>query len=91
MWDFQRAAQVLEATLRFDSNDPNTSYYLWQDYSHLGQTAKAEQARQNMTQLISPQRPLYAKSRDPMAAIVRGQHEAYLHNTGQLNLYEHLP
>ncbi len=80
--DYQRSAQIFEATLRLDSKDPNIWYYLWQDYSHLGQTAKAEQARQNMTQLISPQRPLYAKSRDPMAAIVRGQHEAYCTTPG---------
>ena len=75
MGDFQRSAQVLGATLKFDSRDPNTWYYLWQDYSKLGQTAKAEQAQQNMTQLISPQRPLYAKSRDPMAGIISAQHE----------------
>ncbi len=91
MGDYPRSAQVFEATLQVDSNDPNTWYYLWQDYSRLGQTAKAEQAHRNMTQLISPQRPLYANSRDPMASIIRGQNEAYLHNTGQLNLNEHLP
>jgi predicted Zn-dependent protease len=89
--DYQRSAQVFEATLRLDSSDPNTWYYLWQDYSQLGQTAKAEQAHQNMIKLTTPQRQLHANSRDPMASIIRGQHEAYLHNTGQLNLNEHLP
>jgi tetratricopeptide (TPR) repeat protein len=88
--DYQRSAQVFDATLRLDSSDPNTWYYLWQDYSQLGQTAKAQQAHQNMIRLTTPKRPVYA-SRDPMAAIIRGQNEAYLHNMGQLNLNKHLP
>ncbi len=88
--NYQRSVQLFQNALRYESNDPNSWYYLWQDYSKLGDNARAQQAHQTMVQLTTPQHPL-SPSHDPMAMIMRGQHEAYLHNTGQLNLNEHLP
>ena len=90
--DYQRSAQLFDATLRYDRGDPNTWYYLWQDYAKLGDASQSAQAHQTMSGLITPQHRLHTESlSDYIGRVHRWEHESYIYGLAQLNLDQELP
>ena len=92
MDNYQRSAQIFEATLRYDRGDPNTWYYLWQDHMKLDDASQAAQAHQTMEGLITPQHRLHTESLTTyIGRVHRWEHEAYIYDLAQLNLNQQLP
>jgi tetratricopeptide (TPR) repeat protein len=91
--DYRQSAEVLQATLRYTPNDPDIWSGLWVDYLRLGDTADAARAKATVQRLTAPRpRPSGGSNFGAIvSSIARQNHENYLHNTGQLNLNEHLP
>lgn len=90
--EYQRSAQLFDRTLRYDRGDPSTFYYLWQDYTRLGDAANAAQAQQTMASLITPQHRLHTESLTSyINRVHRWEHEAYIYDLTQLNLDAQLP
>lgn len=93
--DYRASIQTMQQVLHFTPNDADVWACLWVDYLETGDAANAARAQAMLARLT---RPAARSSNNAMSratanvmAIARQQHEAYLHNTGKLNLNEHLP
>lgn len=93
--DYRASIQTLQQALRFTPNDADIWACLWVDYLKTGDAANAARAQAMLARLTRPaarsNNSSMSRAAANVMAIAKQQHEAYLHNTGKLNLNEHLP